>query len=171
MTARIGQAIDAHRLVAGRPLWIGGVEVEHDRGLEGHSDGDVLLHAVADAVLGALGEGDLGRHFPSSDPLLAGIASARIVERVAAMMGERGYRLANLDATVVAEAPRLAPYQAKMQAQLASLLGAEPERVNVKITSTDGLGATGRGEGMMALAVVLLESEDVESDPGSGSAA
>lgn len=159
MSARIGQAVDAHRLVAGRPLMLGGVEVPHDRGLEGHSDGDALLHAVSDAVLGALGEGDLGRHFPSSDPSLAGIASSRILERVAAMMRERGYRLGNLDATVIAQAPRLAPHQPKMRAQLAALLGADEARVNLKVTSTDGLGAFGRGEGIAALAVVLLESQ------------
>ncbi|MGH0034764.1 MAG: 2-C-methyl-D-erythritol 2,4-cyclodiphosphate synthase [Myxococcota bacterium] len=138
---------------------LGGVEVPHDRGLEGHSDGDALLHAVSDAVLGALGEGDLGRHFPSSDPSLAGIASSRILERVAAMMRERGYRLGNLDATVIAQAPRLAPHQPKMRAQLAALLGADEARVNLKVTSTDGLGAFGRGEGIAALAVVLLESQ------------
>jgi len=158
VSVRIGQAVDAHRLVTGRPLWLGGVEIPHDLGLEGHSDGDVLLHAVADAVLGALGEGDLGDHFPSSDPSLAGIASSRIVERVARLMGERGYRLGNLDATVVAEAPRLAPHQAGMRRCLADLLGASEERVNVKIKSTDGLGALGREEGIAALAVVLLES-------------
>ena len=156
---RIGQAVDAHRLVAGRPLMLGGVEVPHDRGLEGHSDGDALLHAVSDAVLGALGEGDLGRHFPSSDPSLEGIASSRILERVAGMMRDRGYRLGNLDATIIAQAPRLAPHQPKMRAQVAALLGADEARVNLKVTSTDGLGAFGRGEGIAAMAVVLLESE------------
>jgi 2-C-methyl-D-erythritol 2,4-cyclodiphosphate synthase len=158
---RIGQGFDAHRLVAGRRLVLGGVEIPAaetgGRGLEGHSDGDVLLHAVADALLGALGEGDLGRHFPSSDESLRGIDSARIVERVVAMMREAAMRVANLDATIVAQAPRLAAHQPRMRANLAALLGVGPDRVNVKVTSTDQLGAVGRAEGIAALSAVLLE--------------
>jgi len=158
---RIGQAFDAHRLVVDRPLVLGAVEIPAAeagrRGLEGHSDGDVLLHAVADALLGALGEGDLGRHFPSSDPSLRGIASSRIVERAVALMTGAGYELGNLDCTVIAQAPRLAPHQAKMRANLAALLRAPEERVNVKLTSTDHLGALGREEGIAALAAVLLQ--------------
>jgi 2-C-methyl-D-erythritol 2,4-cyclodiphosphate synthase len=155
---RIGQGFDAHQLQVDRALVVGGVEIPHDRGLEGHSDGDVLLHAVADAVLGALGEGDLGRHFPSSDESLRGIASSRLVERVAAMMRERGYALANLDATVIAQAPRLAPYQEEMRTVLARLLDADPGCINLKVTSTAQLGARGRGVGLASLAVVLLKS-------------
>jgi 2-C-methyl-D-erythritol 2,4-cyclodiphosphate synthase len=155
MRSRIGQGVDAHRLAPGRPLILGGVEVPHDRGLEGHSDGDVLLHAVASALLGALGEGDLGRHFPSSDPALAGIASSEILARVAARARAAGFAVANVDATLVAEAPRLAPYLEKMERAMAELLDAP---VNVKVTSTDGLGFTGRGEGIAATAVVLLEA-------------
>jgi 2-C-methyl-D-erythritol 2,4-cyclodiphosphate synthase len=154
---RIGQGFDAHALVAGRRLVLGGVEIPHDRGLEGHSDGDVLLHAVADAILGALGEGDLGRHFPSSDESLKGIDSRVLLERVVGMMTEHGYRLGNLDATLIAQAPRLSPHQPAMQKCLCGLLGAGPERVNVKVTSTDRLGALGREEGIASLAVVLLE--------------
>ena len=157
---RIGQGIDVHRLVAGRRLVIGGVEIEHDRGLEGHSDGDVLLHAVADAVLGALGEGDLGRHFPSSDESLAGIASSRLVEGVVERMQRAGRSLVNLDATVIAQAPRLAPFQPKMRANVAALLRVSEERVNIKLTSTDGLGVIGAGDGMAALVSVLLESTE-----------
>jgi 2-C-methyl-D-erythritol 2,4-cyclodiphosphate synthase len=153
---RIGQGFDAHRLVPGRRLVLGGIEIPGERGLEGHSDGDVLLHAVASALLGALGEGDLGRHFPSSDPALAGIPSRAIVERVAALVRAAGLAIGNVDATLVAEAPRLAPHLVKMQASLADALGADPGRVNVKATSTDGLGAIGRGEGIAALAVALL---------------
>lgn len=164
---RIGQGFDAHRLVKGRRLVLGGVTIPHDRGLEGHSDGDALFHAVADAILGALGEGDLGRHFPSSDPDLAGIDSALILKRVHGMMGERGYAMGNLDATIIAQAPKLAPYQPQMAKALADLLGAPPERVNLKVTSTDRLGALGREEGIAAQAVVLLEPvaavEGVES--------
>ena len=153
---RIGQGFDAHRLVPGRRLRLGGVEIPCERGLEGHSDGDVLLHAVASALLGALGEGDLGRHFPSSDPALAGISSRAIVERVAAMVRAAGLAVGNVDATVVAQEPRLAPHLAKMQASVADALGADPATVNVKATSTDGLGTIGRGEGIAALAVALL---------------
>jgi len=160
---RIGQGIDAHRLVPGRPLIVGGVEIRHDRGLEGHSDGDVLLHAVADALLGALGEGDLGRHFPSSDPSLRGIASREILARVVAMSRERGFRVVNLDATVIAEAPRLAPHQGAMEAVVAEVLGISREAVNLKVTSTDRMGAIGRGEGMAAIAVALLGSALEES--------
>ena len=153
---RIGQGIDAHQLVAGRPLLLGGVEVPFDRGLEGHSDGDALLHAVASALIGALGEGDLGRHFPSSDPELAGIASTDILARIAARVRERGYAVENVDATIVAQAPRLAEYLDKMRGVIADVLGVDSDRVNVKVTSTDQLGALGRGEGIAAQAVALL---------------
>ena len=153
---RIGQGFDAHRLVAGRPLRLGGVEIPHPRGLEGHSDGDVLLHAVASALLGALGDGDLGRHFPSSDPALAGIASRAILERVVARVQAAGLAIGNVDATVVAQEPRLAPYLEKLAAGVADALGTDPSRVNVKATSTDGLGSIGRGEGIAAHAIALL---------------
>ena len=155
---RIGQGIDAHRLAAGRPLTVGGVSIPYERGLEGHSDGDVLLHAVADALLGALGEGDLGRHFPSTDESLRGIASREILSRVVAMARERGMRVVNLDATLVAQVPRLAPHQAAMEAVVAELLEVPRAAVNLKVTSTDRLGAIGSGEGMAATAVVLLRS-------------
>lgn len=154
---RIGQGLDAHRLVEGRPLILGGVEIPHDRGLEGHSDGDALLHAVASALLGALGDGDLGTHFPSSDPSLEGIASTRILEQVRDRVRDRGLAVGNVDATIVAQEPRLGPHLAKMRDQLADLLEVEASRVNVKVTSTDHLGAIGRGEGIAASAVVLLE--------------
>jgi 2-C-methyl-D-erythritol 2,4-cyclodiphosphate synthase len=154
---RIGQGVDAHRLVEGRALLLGGVAIPHERGLEGHSDGDVLLHAVASALLGAIGMGDLGRHFPSSDPALEGVSSADLVSRVMGMVGERGLRVGNVDATVVAQEPRLGPHLEKMRTSVADLLGVEVERVNVKVTSTDRLGALGRGEGIAALAVALLE--------------
>jgi 2-C-methyl-D-erythritol 2,4-cyclodiphosphate synthase len=160
---RIGQGIDAHRLVPGRPLMLGGVSIPHERGLEGHSDGDVLLHAIVDALLGALGEGDLGRHFPSSDESLRGIASVEILARVMALLRQRGFRVVNLDATVVAQAPRLAPHQAEMEAVVAAVLEVSAEAVNLKVTSSDGLGATGRGEGIAATAVVLLQAEAEES--------
>jgi len=159
---RIGQGFDVHQLVADRRLVLGGVEIPYEKGLEGHSDGDALLHAVADAILGAIGAGDLGRHFPSSDDRWRGIASEEILSRVIVLMRERGFRVANLDATIVAQVPRLAPYQGAMHENLIALLGVLPEQVNVKLTSTDQLGAIGRGEGIAGLAVVLLEAANGE---------
>lgn len=157
---RIGQGFDAHRLVPGRRLVLGGLEVPFELGLEGHSDGDVLVHAVIDALLGAQGIGDLGRHFPSGNAELTGIESSVMLAQVAARAREAGYALVNLDATLVAEAPRLAPHREAMEKALAATLGVDLARVNVKVTSTDGLGATGRGEGMAAHAVVLLEGPE-----------
>ena len=156
---RIGKGFDVHQLVPGRRLVLGGVEIPHDKGLAGHSDGDALLHAVADAILGALGEGDLGRHFPSSDERWRGVASSEILAEVVRKMEHAGHRVANVDATIVAQAPRLSPHQSAMHARLAECLKVAPERVNVKVTSTDQLGAIGRGEGIAGLAVVLLESD------------
>ena len=156
---RIGQGFDVHRLVEGRVLWLGGVEVDYERGLEGHSDGDVLLHAVADAILGALGEGDLGSHFPSSDSRWRGVASREILAEVVCRMADQSMEIEHLDATVIAEAPRLAPYQEKMRAVLSDVLGLQDTTLNLKITSTDGLGAIGAGEGIAAMAVVLLDEK------------
>jgi 2-C-methyl-D-erythritol 2,4-cyclodiphosphate synthase len=153
---RIGQGIDAHRLVAGRRLVLGGVEIPFERGLEGHSDGDVLLHAVASALLGALGAGDLGSHFPSTDARWKDAASTRLVAEVVGIMRDRHFSVANLDATVIAQVPRLAPHRDAMEAAVARMLGVDAARVNVKITSTDNLGAIGRGDGIAAQAVVLL---------------
>ncbi len=159
MSVRVGQGFDAHRLVPGRRLLLGGVVIDHDRGLEGHSDGDVLLHAVASALLGALGAGDLGEHFPSSDPTLAGVASGELVARVMERVRARGLAIGNLDTTVIAQTPRLSAYREKLEAGVADALGVATERVNVKLTSTDRLGAIGRGEGIAASAIVLLEDE------------
>jgi 2-C-methyl-D-erythritol 2,4-cyclodiphosphate synthase len=156
---RIGQGFDAHRLIPGRPLVVGGVSIPYERGLEGHSDGDVLLHAIANALLGAVGAGDLGRHFPSSDESLRGIASVEILSKVMDLLRERGFQVVNLDATVVAQAPRLAPHQGEMEAVVADVLEIPSEAVNLKVTTTDHLGAIGRGEGIAATAVVLLEGE------------
>ena len=160
MTARVGTGFDTHRLVEGRPLLLGGVPIAHSRGLEGHSDGDCLLHAVCDAILGALGAGDMGRHFPSTDARWKGAASLRFLEDVARLMGERGYVLGNLDATVIAQAPALAPHLDAMGARIAQALAAPVDAVSVKAKSTDGLGAIGRGEGIAAQAVVLLQRRD-----------
>ncbi len=155
---RVGQGFDVHAFGAGRPLWLGGVQIPHDRGLVGHSDGDALLHAVASALLGALGEGDLGSHFPSSDERWRGAASAVFVGHALARMRARGFTLGNVDATVIAQEPRLASHQAAMRGRIAALLEVPETAVNVKVTSTDRLGAIGRGEGIAAQAVVLIES-------------
>jgi len=156
---RVGQGFDVHRLVAGRPLRLGGVALEHARGLEGHSDGDCVLHAVCDAVLGAIGEGDMGRHFPSRDARWHGVESRVFVEQVRRLAQARGYRLGNLDVTVIAQEPVLAPHLEGMRATIAALFDAAPEAVSVKAKSADHLGAVGRGEGIAAIATVLLVRE------------
>jgi 2-C-methyl-D-erythritol 2,4-cyclodiphosphate synthase len=154
---RVGHGFDAHRLVAGRPLHLGGIEVPHGRGLEGHSDGDCVLHSVCDALLGAAGEGDMGRHFPSRDPRWRGVASRVFVEEVRRLVAAAGCALVNLDVTVVAQEPVLGPHLEPMRDAIAGLLAVEAGQVSVKAKSTDGLGALGRGEGIAALATVLLE--------------
>jgi len=154
---RIGHGFDAHRLVAGRPLRLGGIEVPHGRGLEGHSDGDCVLHAVCDALLGAAGEGDMGRHFPSRDPQWRGVASRVFVEEVRRLVDAAGWAVVNLDVTLIAQEPALGPHLEPMRETIAGLLGVEPAQVSVKAKSTDGLGALGRGEGIAALATVLLD--------------
>ena len=153
---RIGHGFDAHRFGAARPLVIGGVTVPHPQGLLAHSDGDVLVHALCDALLGAAGLGDIGRHFPDSSAEYAGVDSRVLLRRVVALLGEQGLEVGNADLTVVAQAPKLAPHVPAIRATLASDLGVDPSRVNVKATTTEGMGFTGRGEGMAAHAVVLL---------------
>ncbi len=155
---RVGLGYDAHRLVEGRPLILGGVEIPHPRGLSGHSDADVLTHAIGDALLGAAGAGDLGTHFPDTDPAYRGISSLLLLERIVALVAEKGFRPVNVDATIVAQAPRLAPYLESMRGRLAPVLGLAPEAVNLKATTTEKMGFTGREEGIAAYAVVLIES-------------
>ena len=157
---RIGQGYDVHALVPGRALVLGGVSIPHARGLAGHSDADVLAHAVGDALLGALGEGDLGTHFPSSDARWKDASGAQLLGEIVRQVARAGFNIANVDATLVAQEPRLAPHQAQIREGLAKQLGVEAARVNVKLKSSDGLGAIGRGEGIAAQAVVLLERED-----------
>ncbi|MCQ2559585.1 MAG: 2-C-methyl-D-erythritol 2,4-cyclodiphosphate synthase [Clostridia bacterium] len=154
---RIGFGYDAHRLTAGRKLILGGVEIVHSQGLAGHSDADVLTHAIMDALLGAAKAGDLGKHFPDSDPQYKGISSLLLLEKVRELLQNRGYSLVNLDATIVAQAPKLADYRSQMEIKLAQALQAKPEQINIKATTTEGLGFTGQKEGMAAYAVVLLE--------------
>ena len=160
MTAlRIGHGVDVHRLVAGRALIIGGVTIDWHRGLAGHSDADVLLHAVCDACLGAAGLGDLGRHFPPSDPAYKDADSRDLLREVRRLVRARGWRAVQLDCTVIAERPPLAPHTAAMESNLAADLELDAAQVNVKATTTDGLGLCGREQGIAAMAVALLEAE------------
>lgn len=152
----IGQGFDAHRFAPGRPLILGGVSIPYDLGMEAHSDGDVLIHALCDALLGAAGLGDIGRHFPDTDPAYAGIDSRLLLRRVVADLKGRGLRVHNTDLTVIAQRPRLSAHIPAMRETLASDLGCDPQRVNVKATTTEQMGFTGRAEGIAALAVVLL---------------
>jgi 2-C-methyl-D-erythritol 2,4-cyclodiphosphate synthase len=154
---RAGIGYDAHRFQAGRKLVLGGVEIPHDRGLEGHSDADVLSHAIADALLGAIGERDIGHHFPNTDETIRGISSLEILRRVGEILRARNFRIANLDATLIAEAPKIGPHLEAMREKIASALDLEVSRVGIKATTNEGMGAIGRGEGMAALAVASVE--------------
>ncbi|MFO7760490.1 MAG: 2-C-methyl-D-erythritol 4-phosphate cytidylyltransferase [Thermodesulfobacteriota bacterium] len=155
---RIGQGYDAHRLVEGRDLVLGGVTVPHDRGLLGHSDADVLTHALCDAILGALGLGDLGRHFPDSDPAYRDISSLKLLEKAIEMAAKQGYGLSNCDLTVISQEPKLSPWFNDMRENLATACRVNPEAVNIKATTTESMGFTGRGEGISAHAAVLLQA-------------
>ena len=156
MNVRIGNGFDVHALVAGRKLILGGVTIPWDRGLDGHSDADVLLHAVADAILGALALGDLGAHFPDTDPQWKGADSRVLLRHVVSLASAKGWKTGNVDATLIAQAPKLAPHVTAMRANLAADLGCVLDDVSVKATTTERLGFTGRGEGIAALATVLL---------------
>ncbi|MBU0594241.1 MAG: 2-C-methyl-D-erythritol 2,4-cyclodiphosphate synthase [Gammaproteobacteria bacterium] len=153
---RIGQGFDVHALVEGRRLIMGGVEVPYQLGLAGHSDADVLLHAICDALLGAVGQGDIGRHFPDSDPAFKGIDSRHLLREVVRLVASEGYQVVNVDATIIAQAPKMAPYIPQMEANIAADLDVDTAVVNVKATTTERLGYTGRGEGIAAQAVCLL---------------
>jgi 2-C-methyl-D-erythritol 2,4-cyclodiphosphate synthase len=156
---RSGVGYDAHRLVEGRKLIIGGVEIAHSRGLEGHSDADVLSHAVADALLGAIGAGDIGQHFPNTDESIRGISSIEILKHVAELLAQKSGRVVNVDATILAEEPKFAPYIAAMRKMIADALGTSDSNVNVKATTNEKLGAIGRGEGIAAMAIATVELE------------
>jgi 2-C-methyl-D-erythritol 2,4-cyclodiphosphate synthase len=155
---RIGHGYDVHRFGNGREIVLGGVHIPHTRGLEAHSDGDVLIHAICDALLGAIGEGDIGRHFPDTDPANAGIDSRLLLRRVIQLVHKAGWALVNMDATVVAQAPKMAPHIAAIRENLAVAMAAGTAQVNVKATTTEKLGFAGREEGIAAHAVVLLEA-------------
>jgi 2-C-methyl-D-erythritol 2,4-cyclodiphosphate synthase len=159
MRLKVGQGFDFHPMRPGRALKLGGVTIPHDAGLDGHSDADVAAHALANAILGALGEGDLGRHFPDSDPRHKNADSLALLAEVWKLASGRGWRLVNADLTIFAQRPRLAPYVDTMRERLAVAVSAEPAMLNVKASSPEGLGALGRGEGMSAAAVVLLQAD------------
>ena len=155
---RVGHGYDTHRFASGAKLVLGGVVIEFEHGLAAHSDGDVLIHALCDAALGAAGLGDVGKRFPDSSPEFAGIDSRVLLRRVVGLLDDRGFGIVNADITVIAQAPRLAPYIDEMRGKLASDLLVEPDRVSIKATTTEGMGFTGRGEGIAAHAVVLIET-------------
>jgi 2-C-methyl-D-erythritol 2,4-cyclodiphosphate synthase len=159
MNVRVGQGFDVHALVAGRPLIIGGVVIPYDKGLLGHSDADVLLHAICDALLGAAGLGDIGRHFPDTDPTYQGVDSRVLLRETGAKIRAAGWRIGNVDATIIAQAPKMAPHAGQMSANIAADLGIAAGAVNIKAKTTERLGFTGRGEGIAAEAVALLHRD------------
>lgn len=153
---RIGMGYDVHRLVEGRRLIVGGVEIPYEKGLLGHSDADVLLHAIMDALLGAAALGDIGKHFPDNDPAYAGADSLELTRRVGQILADHGYRVGNVDATIIAQRPKMAPFREQMRKNIAEALGVELDQISVKATTEEGLGFTGAGEGISAQAVALL---------------
>lgn len=159
----VGQGFDVHQLVEGRPCIIGGVTIPYEKGLLGHSDADVLLHAVTDAILGALGLGDIGRHFPDTDPAFKDADSLKLLENVWALARERGYKLGNIDSTIIAQKPKMAPYIPQMTEIIARALEADMSKVNVKATTTEQLGFPGRGEGIAAQSIVCLLQDVISS--------
>jgi 2-C-methyl-D-erythritol 2,4-cyclodiphosphate synthase len=156
---RCGIGYDVHRLAEGRQLVLGGVEIPHSRGLEGHSDGDVLSHAIADALLGAICAGDIGQHFPNTDESIRGISSIKILQRVSELLAGKKARAVNVDATVIAEAPRITPHIPAMRKKIAQAIGAPESRVSIKATTNERLGAIGRGEGIAVMAIATVEQE------------
>jgi len=157
---RSGIGYDVHRFSEGRKLILGGVEIPHTFGLEGHSDADVLSHAIADALLGAIGERDIGHHFPNTDESIRGISSLEILQRVGEILAEKNCQVVNVDATLIAEAPKIGPHLEAMRAKISTALGLEAARIGIKATTNEGLGALGRGEGMAALAVASVEESE-----------
>ena len=160
MSFRIGFGIDFHQLVEDRDLWIGGIQIPHHKGAMGHSDADVLLHAICDAMLGALALGDIGLHFPDTDPAFKGIDSKLLLQRTYQLITEKGYRVVNIDSSLCLEAPKIKPYVKQMEQTIASIVGVQPEDVSVKATTTERMGFVGREEGLVAYANVLLQKSE-----------
>ena len=156
---RIGNGYDVHKLCKGRPLVIGGEVIPYEKGLLGHSDADVLVHSIMDAMLGALALGDIGQHFPDTDPVYKGISSIKLLEHVAELIKQKGYRLGNVDSIIIAQRPKMAPFILKMRENIARAVGCTTDKISVKATTTEKLGFEGRGEGISAYAVVILEEE------------
>ena len=156
---QVGIGYDIHRLVAGRKLIMGGVDIPHEKGLQGHSDADVLVHAVCDALLGAAGLGDIGLHFPDTDPKFKDISSLRLLAKTNEMIAHKGFLISNIDSVIFAEAPKLSPYRRAMQQKIAATIHLSPHRINIKATTTEGLGLIGAGEGIAAMCVALIESK------------
>jgi 2-C-methyl-D-erythritol 2,4-cyclodiphosphate synthase len=154
---RIGIGYDIHRLVAGRSLILGGVSIDHEKGLLGHSDADVLIHAICDALLGAAGMGDIGSHFPDNDPGYKDISSLKLLSQTCRLLTDKGYRIVNLDATILAESPKLAPHRQKMQTILAGTMNISASDINIKATTTEGLGVIGKGEGISAVCIAMID--------------
>ncbi len=156
MKIRVGLGFDVHQMVEGRELWLGGIRLEHEKGLLGHSDADVLIHAVMDALLGAAALGDIGKHFPDTDPACKGIPSVKLLAHVAGLLREHGYEVGNIDATIIAQKPKMAPHIPQMRKNMAEALGITESKINVKATTEEGLGFTGSGEGISSQAICLL---------------
>ena len=156
MKIRVGFGFDVHQLVEGRELWLGGIRLEHEKGLLGHSDADVLIHAVMDALLGAAALGDIGKHFPDTDQAYKGISSVKLLVHVAGLLREHGYEVGNIDATIIAQKPKMAPHILQMRKNMAEALGIPESKINVKATTEEGLGFTGSGEGISSQAICLL---------------
>lgn len=154
---RVGLGYDIHRLIEGRKLFLGGVEIPYIKGLDGYSDADVLLHAICDAILGAMGKDDIGIHFPNDDPTLKGISSLELLHRVSVLAEKSGFRIINIDSTLILEEPKILPFKAKMKKTVASVLNIEEDRINIKATTQEGVGAIGRGEAIAAYAVASVE--------------
>ena len=163
MKIRVGFGFDVHQLVEGRELWLGGIRLEHEKGLLGHSDADVLIHAVMDALLGAAALGDIGKHFPDTDQAYKGISSVKLLVHVAGLLREHGYEVGNIDATIIAQKPKMAPHISQMRKNMANALGILESKINIKATTEEGLGFTGTGEGISSQAICLLT--DIQDAP------
>lgn len=163
---RIGQSIDIHPLVAGRKLVLGGVTIPFEKGLQGHSDADVLLHAIIESIIGALGLGDIGKHFPDTDPKYKGISSLMLLEHTYHLMDDAGYEIGNIDSIILCEKPKMAPYISKMKEHVASTLRCDKKQINIKATRGEKLGFVGRGEGIVSQSVVLLKRKDIKDGKG-----